>query len=73
MKVLWVVNTIFPELAKELGQIPNPSGGWMYGLADELCLNGGINLYIVTIYSGKKLLHKKIDNINFMRLSLNFS
>lgn len=71
MKVLWVVNTIFPELAKELGQIPNPSGGWMYGLADELCLNGGINLYIATVYSGKKLLHKKIDNINYYLIPAN--
>lgn len=48
MKVLWIVNTVFPELALEINtKIPNV-GGWMYGLADEV-KKLGVELIICTV------------------------
>lgn len=48
MKVLWVVNTIFPELALKINtKVPNV-GGWMYGLADEV-KKLGVQLVVCTV------------------------
>lgn len=47
MKVLWVTNTIFPDLAKSLGNNAPVIGGWMYGLANDLKKNG-TNLFVAT-------------------------
>ncbi len=36
MKVLWITNTIFPDLAIKLNIKPPVVGGWMYGLAEKV-------------------------------------
>lgn len=65
MKILWVVNTIFPELAKELGQIPNPSGSWMHSLVQALVKISELNITVVTVYTGKEIVFKSINNIDY--------
>lgn len=68
MKVLWITNTIFPDVCKELG-IPSPVvGGWMYaGAMSLLEQNKEINLAVSTIYEGTEL---KVFNINNIRYYL---
>ena len=53
MRVLWIVNTIFPELAEELKLNKIVYGGWMYGLADALVNNTDIKLSIATVHDGE--------------------
>lgn len=56
MKVLWIVNTIFPYPAKKIGVNKCYFGGWLNGLADNLKNNNEIKLAIATVYNGRKLL-----------------
>lgn len=48
MKILWVTNTMFPDLAVALGQKSPVVGGWMYGLAKDLSLTENTNLVVAT-------------------------
>jgi glycosyltransferase involved in cell wall biosynthesis len=58
MRVLWIVNTIFPVPSEVLG-LPSPViGGWMYGLAEQLSKQNGIALAVATTYNGQEI--KKI-------------
>ena len=65
MRVLWIVNTIFPELAEELNLDKVVYGGWMYGLADALVNNSDIKLFIATLHNGE-YLEKKVNNKNYI-------
>ena len=56
MKILWIVNTIFPFPADKIGIEKNYFGGWLNGLANCLKNNESINLAIATLYNGKKIL-----------------
>ena len=68
MKVLWITNTIFPDLSKELGT-PEPFfGGWMYGLAKKLSKTPGIFLGVATVYPGKDLKCLEIKGIVYFLL-----
>lgn len=53
MKILWIVNTIFPYPAKKLGMTETPFGGWLNGLVDTLKEENNIELAIATVYDGK--------------------
>lgn len=55
MKVLWIVNTIFPYPAQKLGLSKNVFGGWLNGLADSLKKEKNIEMCIATMYDGKEL------------------
>lgn len=55
MKILWVVNTIFPYPAKELGIKKTAFGGWLNGLAENLKNEKEIELAIVAPYSCKSI------------------
>lgn len=65
MKVLWIVNTIFPDIANDIGESVSNSGGWMLGLADALTNNSEIELSIATVYKGE-YLEKSINNKNYI-------
>lgn len=68
MKILWIVNTIFPEVAKELGlQLP-VVGGWMYSLAEYIKGSCEIDLAVATVYSGKTLKKLEINGIKYYLL-----
>ena len=55
MKILWIVNTIFPYPAKMLGKNKSVFGGWMMGLKESIEKNDDIKLAIATIYDGMDL------------------
>lgn len=52
MKILWIVNIIFPEVADELKIPRGLSGGWLLDLADGISSNPEFNLAIASIYNG---------------------
>ncbi len=52
MNVLWIVNMVFPKVAKEIGVNTSPSGTWMLDLADRISASGDVNLTIMTYYNG---------------------
>ncbi len=60
MKVLWIVNTIFPYPSEVLGFKKNVFGGWMLGLKSSLEKYKDIELAIASIYDGREF--KKLDD-----------
>lgn len=56
MRILWIVNTIFPYPSQKLGLKANVFGGWLNSLFEDLIKNENITLGIATVYNGKKLL-----------------
>ena len=70
MRILWVVNTIFPSLSLSLGLQPPMSGSWMYGLAEKISEHNDIKLTVVTVYNGKEILEKKIDGIDYILIPM---
>ena len=70
MKVLWVTNTIFPELAKILGKDAPVLGGWMYGLADDL-VEQGVSLSIVTARTNMQPQKCTVNGTNYFLLKAN--
>ena len=56
MKVLWIVNTIFPYPAEKIGAEKTAFGGWLNGLANELKNIKDIKLAIATVYNGNQIL-----------------
>ena len=65
MKVLWIVNKIFPYPAKMLKIRENVFGGWLEGLADSLKHVSNLNLAIATVYSGNKILLFEDNKIKY--------
>lgn len=77
MKVLWIVNTTFPEALLLLTGSKNKlktSGGWMLGAADALINNQEVDLYIasscnlvqtITRLVGNKIVYYLIPGDNF--------
>lgn len=49
MRVLWVTNTIFPAPSLELGLSVPVEGGWMYGLAEQLCKQPTLQLAVAAV------------------------
>lgn len=66
MKVLWIVNLLFPEVCKKRG-FPEPVvGGWLYSYKQvivDYCSD--IELHVVSPYEGSAFLEDKVDNISF--------
>ncbi len=69
MKVLWITNTLFPEICKSLN-IPKPvGGGWMYASARSLLKEfGEIQLGVASVYAGNKLQVKEIGGVAYYLL-----
>lgn len=55
MKILWIVNTIFPYPAEKIGRKKSNFGGWLNGLADGLKELANVELAIATLYNGKSV------------------
>lgn len=68
MKILWVTNTIFPDISKAIGLRPPVVGGWMYGLAKDLANSEGIELFVATARDVKSDEERKINNITYFLL-----
>jgi glycosyltransferase involved in cell wall biosynthesis len=65
MKVLWIVNSIFPAPAKELGLTPPVFGGWMYGFADQVMKMPSLTLCVATTYDGDSLKFLEIEGVKY--------
>lgn len=52
MKILWVVNILFPDVSKAMGRENKCYGGWLLGLADSLKEDDGFELSICTVDAG---------------------
>lgn len=63
MKILWIVNIIFPFPAQKLTLERTNFGGWLQGLANTIKEKENIELAIATVYSGKKILEFNDENI----------
>ena len=64
MRVMWIVNTIFPKPAEELGLDRPLFAGWLLGLFEELKKNKKISqLIVATTYNGKILKRIQDNNI----------
>jgi len=68
MKILWIVNIIFPYPSEKLGYNKNVFGGWLQGLSNSLSNNKNLNLAIATTYNGKELLEYNDENITYYLL-----
>lgn len=53
MKVLWIVNMVFPDVADKLGFKTSASGGWLLDLAKGVAQSDEVELGIMTYYAGK--------------------
>ncbi|SFE41757.1 glycosyltransferase family 4 protein [Sunxiuqinia elliptica] len=69
MKVLWITNTLFPDVCKSLN-IPTPVvGGWMYASAESLLKEfGELQLGVASIYKGKEFQIKEINGVTYYLL-----
>ncbi|QVY66626.1 glycosyltransferase family 4 protein [Polaribacter sp. Q13] len=69
MKVLWITNTLFPDVCKELGISSPVVGGWMYaGAKSMLEENKKIKLSVATLYNGSDLKILNRGNITYFLL-----
>lgn len=63
MRVLWIVNMVFPDAAKALNVITSSSGGWLLDLADSIAQDENIELATMTYYGGKEYKDITVGNI----------
>src|SRR5690554_758558 len=70
MKIIWVTNTIFPDLATAIGRKTPVVGGWMYGLASDLSKNG-ISLTVVTSSTNITEFYTCLNGIEYYLLKRN--
>lgn len=63
MKILWTVNMVFPEVAKQIGIHTSASGGWLLDLANSLASTPNIELATLTYYNGTVARVIKKNNI----------
>ena len=68
MRVLWIVNKVFPYPAKALGIKESVFGGWLQSLANNLKNEKNIELGVATVYYGKELKIIKNENIKYYLL-----
>lgn len=65
MKILWIVNMVFPKIAKKLGAETSASGGWLLDLADGISADPNVELTVMTYYGGE-FKDIKVDNIRYI-------
>lgn len=81
MKVLWLVNTIMPELAEAIGRGRSCFGGWLEGAQDALKANGyemvicttSNETGIIGRYPQKKAVYYVVENNDFEKMQRDFS
>lgn len=64
MKVLWICNVMFPEVAKRLGMSPSSGGGWQLGLL-EAAKGAGIQLSVCLPTKEKDVKALEIDGVHY--------
>ncbi len=64
MKVLWIVNTLLPELAQKLGRETGFSGTWLIDLSKGISENSDIELAIACV-NGSEFVDIQIGKIRY--------
>lgn len=68
MRILWIVNTLFPAPSEEMG-LPVPVvGGWMYSLLKQLSKDPQIELSVATTTALFDFMNFNIDGIKYFIL-----
>ena len=65
MKVLWIVNMIFPAVAQKLGFKTSVSGGWLLDLAKGVSESDEVELAVMSYYSGKEFIDYELDGVRY--------
>jgi glycosyltransferase involved in cell wall biosynthesis len=66
MKILWITNTLFPDICKELNIQTPVVGGWMFSGAQALLeANNHIELAVAALYDGDILKEVTINEITY--------
>jgi glycosyltransferase involved in cell wall biosynthesis len=66
MRVLWITNTLFPDVCTKLGIEPPVIGGWMYAGAKALLTSfDEIRLGVASLYAGNELKILNIGGITY--------
>lgn len=73
MKILWIVNIIFPYPAMKINKKKTVLGGWLNGLANNIKNVEEIELAIATVYNGKKLLEFNDGEMQYYLIPRNSS
>ncbi|OHT44642.1 glycosyltransferase family 4 protein [Flavobacterium tructae] len=68
MKILWIVNTIFPAPSIAMKKETPVIGGWMYGLAEQISKQENVQLAVATTYGGNEFMKMTIDTIVYYLL-----
>ncbi|HOF59747.1 MAG TPA: glycosyltransferase family 4 protein [Candidatus Syntrophosphaera sp.] len=68
MRILWIVNIVFPKVCQKLGLAEPVSGGWLYARAEQLRAVDGISLAVATVYKGNKAFKLDMDGIRYYLL-----
>lgn len=69
MKVLWIVNVLFPQMSKHIEIAPGAiGGGWMFSLAEDMKNVEEVELAVVTVANVSSLTKISEDGITFYLL-----
>lgn len=71
MRILWVVNILFPYPSKKMGKKINPFGGWLIGLFNEIKDNKNIKLAIATVCECNSFQCFNNENITYYLIPKN--
>lgn len=65
MKILWIVNILFPYPAKYLEKNNEVLEGWLSALHEDLVKNRNLKMAIATVYEGNELIHIENNNTEY--------
>jgi len=68
MRVLWIVNMVFPAVAQKLGLETSTSGGWLLDLASSISSQPGIQLGVMTYYAGDTFIDTEHEGVRYFLL-----
>jgi glycosyltransferase involved in cell wall biosynthesis len=68
MKILWITNIVFPEPSKTLNIPASVTGGWMYGLLEQIKKEKEIDIAVATVYGGREYAFLDICGVKYYLL-----
>lgn len=68
MKILWITNIVFPEPSKTLNIPASVTGGWMYGLLEQIKKEKEIDIAVATVYGGSDYVFYDICGVKYYLL-----
>ena len=74
MRILWITNTLFPDICSELGIKPPVVGGWMYASAKAiLTTNKDIELGVAALYKGDEVKQFIVNQITYFLIPTSYT